>query len=199
MIAFLRGSLFAAGEDFIWLDVNQVGYEVCMHPHQLARLPQEKSQILVYIHTMISENEVKLYGFLHRDELELFKILINISGIGGKVALGIVASFPPDKFVQTVMNQDEKLLTTIPGIGKKMAGRLVFELKDKLGAQAVQFLPEAPGEAALNYEVLEALRALGYENSEIFPAMTQLKEAGEWAGTTEDILKKILRKMSKLK
>jgi Holliday junction DNA helicase RuvA len=198
MIAFLQGRLFAVGEESLWLDVNQVGYEVFMHPHQLARLPREQSEVFVYIHTMISENDVKLYGFLQREELELFRMLIGISGVGGKVALGIVATIPPGQFIQIVMSQDEKALTAVPGIGKKTAGRLVFELRDKLGAKAEQFIPSAPGETG-DQEVLAALTALGYERGEVYPVMRSLKEAGQWSGKTEDILKQVLRQMSRLK
>jgi Holliday junction DNA helicase RuvA len=197
VIAFLQGELTAAGDDYVWLNVGQVGYEVAMHPQQIARLPKLNSPVFVYIHTMISENDIKLYGFLAKEELLLFRRLIGVSGVGGKVALSIVATVPPDKFLQAVLSQDEKALLVIPGIGKKMASRLVFELKDKLGAG--DFVMPAASGAADDEEVFDALTALGYSRSEVYPVMLRLKEAGQWGERTEEVLKQVLKALSRLK
>ena len=197
MIAFLEGELTFIGDGFIWLAVNQVGYEVWMHPQQILRLPPLKSKTFLYIHTLISENDVKLYGFVQQEELQLFRVLLGVSGIGGKAALGIVAALAPDKFVHTILSQDERTLTTIPGIGKKMAGKLIFELKDKLVKTAGVYAPSSRSGAG--DEVLEALEALGYERGEVYPLMVKLQEAGEWSERTEDALTLMLKRLSKLK
>ena len=199
MIVFLEGEVTFVGEEFLWVNVNQVGYEVFMHPQQLLKLPSLSARVFLYIHTSISENDVKLYGFLQQEELRLFRMLLGVSGVGGKVALGIVATLSPDKFMHTILSQDERMLTTVPGIGKKMASKLIFELKDKLGKTALFFTPATDGQVSAGEEVLEALESLGYERGEVYPLMVELQKAGEWRSTTEDSLKLMLKHLSRLK
>ena len=133
MISFLRGTLVQARQDAIIIEVSGIGYEIGVHSRACSMLPPVGSPLVVYTYLQVLDNDLKLYGFLNQEELELFKLLLGVSGLGAKSSLNILAALKPDEFCQTVISADEKRLQGVPGIGKKTAQRLVFELKDKLG------------------------------------------------------------------
>jgi len=190
VIAFLRGKLFSILDEAVWLDVNGVGYEINVHQHTLQQMPPPGTEITVFTFMAVQESEAKLYGFLYKEELDLFKLLIGVSGIGSKVAQNIVAAMPPNQFYQAILSGDEKKLLIIPGIGKKMASRLIFELKDRLSKANIEITE--PGVASSNIgELLEALEALGYGRSEIYPVIISLQ--GSLTDRVEDNLKMVLK------
>ncbi len=191
MIAFIRGSLFETGEDSVIIEVQGIAYELIMHRRAIAHLPQRGAMVKVFTHFQVLENEFKLYGFLEREEQGLFKTLLGVSGMGAKGAMNILDFMEAEQFYRAIASQDEKLLTQVPGIGKKSAQRLFFELKDKI--KAVQFT--APGqrdEPGLN-DVMEALETLGYQRSEVFPLIMELKAQGNMSDRVEDNIKSVLR------
>ncbi|HWP95817.1 MAG TPA: Holliday junction branch migration protein RuvA [Syntrophomonadaceae bacterium] len=194
MIAFVRGSIFAVLADSLTIDVNGIGYQVYVHSRDLARCPQAGEP--VFLHTCLqgSDNEWKLYGFFLREEQELFLRLLDISGMGARSALNILGFMDPDSFYRAIASQDERQLIRIPGIGKKSAQRLIFELKDKVSEALLKQDRSTPGQDQSSLEVLfEALEALGYTRSEVLPLVLDLQERGEMGSGVEDNIKKVLK------
>ncbi|SHG98560.1 Holliday junction DNA helicase subunit RuvA [Thermosyntropha lipolytica DSM 11003] len=191
MVSFLRGRLAFCEEDAVVIDVGGVGYTVYVHKRSFREMPPPGDEIFIYTCMQVMENEFRLYGFLHREERELFKRLITVSGMGAKSALSILGAAEPAAFYQAVINGDEKFLTSLPGIGKKTAQRLIFELKEKLWSLGSVYAGEENGERAA--ELVEVLEALGYKRSEFYPLLHELKRKKELTGCLEEDLKKVLR------
>lgn len=195
MITFIRGILAQTKPDAIVIEVGGIGYEVGIHSRAGTMLPPMGTPIIVYTFLQVLDNDLKLFGFLNQEELDLFKMLLGVSGLGARSALNILAVLRPDEFFQTVVSSDEKRLMTVPGIGKKTAQRLVFELRDKVG-KGLGMVFAAAEEAAPMEELLEALEALGYQRAEVFPLVMNLKSQGELSGPVEDNIKKVLRRQA---
>ena len=193
MISFLRGILVQSNQEAVIIEVGGMGYEVQIHSRTLSLLPVPGSYLLVHTYLQVLDNDLKLFGFLNREELELFKMLLGVSGIGARGALNVLAVLDPSDFYQAVALADEKRLLAVPGIGKKTAQRLLFELKDKVGGKAGLILPIGEDRSNLE-EVLEALETLGYQRSEIFPVLMEMKSQGELGTKVEENIKKILRR-----
>jgi Holliday junction DNA helicase RuvA len=191
MIAYLRGVLFDINEDTIIIDVNGVGYEVFTHSRTFAALPPKGSDMFLHTFLQVLDNEFKLYGFLFKPELDLFKLLLGVSGIGARAALNILSAMNPEKFYYAIASGDEKSLTTIPGIGKKTAQRLCFELREKID-KPIQ-TGKQDGDNTIT-DVLEALEALGYSRTEVLPAVLELRDSGQLENNkVEQILKQVLK------
>lgn len=193
MIAFLRGKLFLILDEAIWLDVNGVGYEINIHQRILQQMPQPGTEMTIFTYMAVQENETRLYGFLYQEELNLFKLLIGVSGIGSKVAQNIVATMTPAQFCQAILSGDEKKLLIIPGIGKKTASRLVFELKDRLSKTNIEVADQRVSGPNIG-ELLEALEALGYGRSEVYPVIINVQ--GNLTEKVEDNLKIVLKTLA---
>lgn len=164
MISFLRGVLIESLADAAVIDVGGVGFLIHLHARAVEALPPKGREVLLYTKMMFSDNELRLYGFLSHEELELFNLLNSISGLGPRSALAIMGRFSPGQFFQVVASQDMNRLTTVPGVGKKSAERILFELKDKVrGLAALNHV-----EAVEVEELMEALEALGYTRSEVY-------------------------------
>ncbi len=194
MISFIKGKLFKQKQDSILIDVNGVGYEIIIPVRVFTRLPSQGAQIFVYTYLHVLENEFKLYGFLEEEDLELFRKLLLVSGIGAKGALNILGFMEPSDFYRAVASQDEKLLTKIPGIGKKSAQRLIFELKDKIEGENMLKSLKSAGDGL--DDLMEALEILGYNRSEVFPLVLEMQEKGQLSEKIEDNIKKVLQKMA---
>lgn len=193
MIACLRGILTVANPESIIIEVSGVGYEVQIHSRTHALLPAVGISLLVHTYLQVLDNDLKLFGFLNRQELDLFKILLGVSGIGARGALNILATLTPGDFFRAIASGDEKRLLAVPGIGKKSAQRLVFELKDKVGNQPGLGWASAD-DGAGQEEIMEALETLGYQRSEIFPLLMEMKNQGEFGERVEDNIKRVLRR-----
>lgn len=193
MISFLRGTLVQSGQETVIIDVGGLGYEVWLHSRALSLLPAPGTPLLVHTYLQVLDNDLKLIGFLNREELELFKVLLSVSGMGARGALNILAVLTPADFYQAVTIGDEKRLLTVPGIGKKTAQRLLFELKDKVEKQPGLALPTGEDRSNLE-EVMEALETLGYQRGEIFPVLMELKTEGKLGDRTEENVKQVLRR-----
>ncbi|NLN86518.1 MAG: Holliday junction branch migration protein RuvA [Syntrophomonadaceae bacterium] len=193
MIASLRGILAQARPDSIIVEVSGIGFDVGVHSRTSSILPPLGSPLVVYTYLQVLDNNLKLFGFLHQEELDLFKMLLGVSGLGAKSALNILAALKPEEFYQTVVSADERRLQGIPGIGKKTAQRLVFELKDKVGKGMGIVFPLA-AEAAPLEDLMEALEALGYQRGEVFPLVMKMQSQGELGTRVEDNLKQVLRR-----
>lgn len=176
MISFLRGILAEERQESIVMDVHGVGYECLLHTRALSRLPREGQEFIVHTYFQVLENEFKLYGFLEKEELALFKKLISISGIGARNALNIIGAMEPAAFYQAILSSDEKALTRIPGIGKKNAQRLIFELKSRLDQEGGAVPVASTGDDNVLQDTIEALEALGYTRSEVFADLMEIKK-----------------------
>ena len=198
MISYIRGELVALEEDRIIVDVGGVGYGIYMSGQAMGMLPRTGSQVKIHTYLNVKEDAMKLYGFLTRDDLEVFKLVIGVSGIGPKGGLGILSSLTPDELRFAVMAKDVKAISAAPGIGTKTAETLILELKDKVNIEDVlNHQTEGAGAPAeqetqgLLSDAVQALVALGYGNTEALRAAKQV-EIGE-STTVEDVLKGALK------
>jgi holliday junction DNA helicase RuvA len=175
MIAHLRGRLFSKQPGQAIVEASGVGYDVVISIPTFAALPAEGSEVSLHVHTQVREDVLALYGFLELREKRLFERLITVSGVGPKLAVTILSGLNPESTVTAIRGQDHATLTRIPGVGKKLAERLVVELKDKLEDMAVA--PAAVVSASpAGEDVLSALVNLGYQRPAAQKAITTAVE-----------------------
>ena len=135
MISYIRGELAALEKEKVIVDVGGVGYGIYMPGQAMALLPPTGSEVKIHTYLNVREDAMQLFGFLTRDDLEIFKLLIGVSGIGPKGGLSILSKLSPDDLRYAVLAGDVKAISAAPGIGKKTAEKLIIELKDKLDSQ----------------------------------------------------------------
>lgn len=180
MIGFVRGILAEKGNGYIIVDVSGIGYEIFVPANSGAYLSSEGSEVLVYTDMIVREDDVSLYGFTRKGELEAFKKLITVNGVGAKAGISILSAFTLEQLQEAIAFEDYKALTKANGIGKKIAERIVLELKDKFA------VPEGSGSLAFDEvfantvssgreEAVEALIALGYSRGEAAGALAHVK------------------------
>ena len=196
MIGYLRGRVSFLGNDSCFLDVGGVGYRVYVSTATRSKLVlDEERQLFTYL--SVREDAMQLYGFLSQEEYDLFELLLSVSGIGPKMALGILSAITASELAAAIQRENTAALTKLPGIGKKTAARMILELKDKLSAiaamsdteLAAELLPAGePGDETA--EAAEALLAFGYTQAEIQPV---LKKAKAKCKTVEEMIKFSLR------
>ncbi|HEX9092509.1 MAG TPA: Holliday junction branch migration protein RuvA [Coriobacteriia bacterium] len=188
MIAFLTGTVAAKAAAFALIEVGGVGFKLAMSTSSLAALPAEGDEVTVFTHLHVREDELSLFGFESEEERALFEQLITVSGVGPKVALAVLSSLRPAALKQALACEDVALLSSVPGIGKKTAQRLIIELKDKLD------LPDFAGGAAGPEPVAaaaarDALLSMGFSPGE---AAVALRDAPADA-SAEQLLRLALR------
>ena len=202
MIEYLRGKLAAVSEDRAVIDVNGVGYCVGISALTASLLPETGEEVKIYTYMSVKEDGVSLYGFPTTDDLDMFRLLISISGIGPKGALGILSTMTPDDLRFAILSGDSKAISRAPGVGKKSADRVILELKDKIDARdtvdrafsgADMHVPDSAKNSGARDEAVEAMTALGYSSTEAYRAVKEAAAAlGEGAGTDE-LLKAALK------
>jgi holliday junction DNA helicase RuvA len=172
MIASLKGTLEALSADYAVINVGGVGFQVYMPVSTLLTLGGLGEEVRVYTHMHVREDAILLFGFASEDDLKLFQMLINVSGFGPKLALGMLSALSVEQLVSAIAGGSEELLTSVPGIGKKLAGRLILELKDKMktGWAGARVVPVGEGDG----DVVSALLGLGYSASEASRAVASL-------------------------
>ena len=178
MIALLTGRIAYKSPDHIILDVNGVGYRVLIPFSTYYELPEEGGTSSLHIHTSVREDAIQLYGFRTRLEKTFFQLLISVTGVGPKLARDILSNIQPGPLAQALGQSDIHKLSTIPGIGKKTAERLILELKDKVGKLDLSSLPiserrEIPADDVME-DVVSALLNLGYKELQVRKAMAGL-------------------------
>jgi Holliday junction DNA helicase RuvA len=172
MIAHLRGKLISKQPGQAIVEASGVGYDVTISVPTFTALPSLGAEAALHIHTQVSEDQIALFGFLELEEKRLFERLITVGGVGPKLAIKMLSGLSPERTVQAIRGQDHAQLTRIPGVGKKLAERLVVELKDKLDDFAVvQVQSMARGPVA--EDVLSALVNLGYQRPAAEKAIEQ--------------------------
>ena len=161
MIGHLRGKLLAKYPQQAIVEAAGVGYDVVISVPTFSALPAEGTEVALFIHTHIREDTLALYGFLNREEKRVFERLITVSGVGPKLAVTIQSGLSTERLVSAIRGQDHATLSTIPGIGKRLAERLVVDLKDKLEDMAAG--PQSVTTGPSTEDVLSALVNLGYQ------------------------------------
>ncbi|MBQ2288575.1 MAG: Holliday junction branch migration protein RuvA [Lachnospiraceae bacterium] len=198
MIHFVRGKLEETGNDYVVLDNHGIGYLIYTPSSVLNELPNRGETVRMYTYMYVREDQMTLYGFLTRDDLQIFKLLISISGIGPKGALGILSTISPDQFRIAVISGDSKAISKAPGIGPKTAQKLIIELKDKLKLEDVFEEEDVPSTSdSLDHnaqkEAMMALVSLGYSESEAFGALKKIHATPDM--DSEALLKLALKQM----
>lgn len=197
MIGFLRGILAEKGDGYIIVDVNGVGFYVNVPSNTGAYLKAEGEEVTVHTTMIVREDDISLYGFSGRGELEAFRRLITVSGVGAKAGISILSAFTLDQLKQAIAFEDAKSLQKANGVGKKTAERIVLELKDKFTPDGTvdAAAPEAGMAAAPaggRAEAVSALIALGYSRGEAMSALAGIPEKDL---TTEEYIKKALKNL----
>ena len=187
MIAHLRGRLFAKQPGQAIVEAGGVGYDVTISVPTFTSLPAEGAEVSLYIYTHVREDALALFGFMERNEKRLFERLITVSGVGPKLAITILSGLNPERTVEAIRAQDHATLTRIPGVGKKLAERLVVELKEKLEDLAVAPAAQKRLAPAAD-DVLSALVNLGYQRPAAQKAIEAAIEKEKAAGEDFDAL-----------
>lgn len=201
MIARLSGTLFESSFSNCIIDVGGVGYEVFIPLSTFDKLPQPGNKVDLHIFTQVREDAITLFGFATVEEKKLFQQLINVSGIGGKIALNVLSTMPVASFCSAVVSGDIKSLSRINGVGKRTAERLVVELRDKLsalaGASVFAPTPEESSELAAASEAALALEQLGFKRDAIDKVLKKLlKELPPEEHTTDKLLRQGIIKLN---
>jgi holliday junction DNA helicase RuvA len=166
MIAKLTGKIEYLRDNYAVLDVSGVGYKVYLGVYTFGKAAALK-EASFFIHTYVREDTLALYGFLTLEELEMFELLLSISGIGPKAAMGILSIATPKTIKTAILNEDPSILTKVSGIGKKTAERVILELKNKVA----DISTGEKDEVAIDSDAIEALMTMGYSNSEARDAL----------------------------
>jgi Holliday junction DNA helicase RuvA len=193
VIAHLTGTLLEKHLQRLVVDVGGVGYDVHVPLSTFYAAGEPGARIGLRIHTHVREDALQLFGFLTALELTLFERLIGVSGIGPRVALGVLSGIEPGDLVRAIRAGDLARLTRIPGVGRKTAERLVVELKDRLPAEAASGEPGPPAAGAdVRADVLSALANLGYQRHAVERTVDRVLKAGA-ARDFESVLRDVLR------
>ena len=201
MIAYVKGILEEITENNAVVDVGGIGYNIKISAGTMNLLPGLHKEVKLYTYTCVREDSFSLYGFLTKDELEIFRLLISVSGVGPKGALGILSVMSAQDLRFAVLAADSRILAKAPGIGKKTAERLILELRDKVSMEEAleSVVPAGAGteiadvQGAARNEAVEALVALGYGSAEALHAVSKVSGVDE--NDTEAILKAALKLM----
>ena len=199
MIGFIRGSLAEKGDGYIIVDVNGVGYEIFVPANSRAYLSSEGSEVMVYTAMTVREDDVSLYGFMRKGELDAFRKLITASGVGAKAAVSVLSAFSLEQLQQAIVFEDVKTLTKANGIGKKTAERIVLELKDKFSTEegiSASDTEESSDRGQIlsdgRSEAVSALISLGYTRGEASGALASITDNDL---TAEEYIKRALKNL----
>lgn len=197
MIALLTGRVEGIEADRCVIDVNGVGYLVQASTRTLASLPPPPSVARVLVETQVREDAISLYGFADSAERDWFRLLLTVQGVGARVALGILSALSPQDLVGAIAAGDRASLTRAPGVGPKLAVRLLSELREKAGAMpAGHALPAQAAPRGLETDALSALANLGYRRAEAHPVVTAVMATlGEGAGI-DRVIRESLRELA---
>jgi len=201
MIAYIKGPLAYVQDHAAIIDANGVGYLIHVSTSTLSRLPSRGSEVQLFTYMQVSESGQSLHGFLTQEELRLFTLLISVSGIGPRVASGILSTLSPSQIIIAIVADDAAALSKAPGVGKKTAQRVLLELRDKIktdapweGGGMEETSSFSVGPRSEKQDAMDALLALGYGRAE---AMQVVLEVAEEGMTADAIIRNSLKKLAR--
>ena len=197
MYEYIKGKYIGINKDYVIIENNGIGYKIFTSGATMAEMPKVSEEVQLYLEQIVREDFIGLYGFKDREELEMFKLLISISGVGAKAALSLLSISRINNLKYAIIMEDDKHLCRAPGIGKKTAGRIILELKDKIKTDEISegvdiqqgFEDIAPSNSNAIGEALGALLALGYSEKEAENALKKVNRQE----SVENIIKECLR------
>lgn len=193
MFSYIKGKLVSKLVNYIIVEVGGIGFKIFMSTSSISKL-NENEEVKIHTYMQVKEDDISLYGFITSEELRMFELLISVSGIGAKSAITMLSSITPSSFALAIISNDIKSLTKIPGIGNKTAQRIVLELKDKLKTEESisndnEEIIFAIKDDNKSSEAVQALKVLGYTNSEIEKVLEKIDTNSM---TVEDIIRTAL-------
>lgn len=202
MISYIKGTLAEKLEDSAIVEAGGIGYRIFVPASVLSELPRLGENVKIYTYFSVREDSVSLYGFMSRQDMEMFRQLIGVNGVGPKSALGILSALKPDALRLAVISGDAKAISKAPGVGSKTAQRIILDLKDKIKAEDVvdsgyedfSAHAEVSGVGEVGKEAVDALTALGYSASEAAGVVRKVVITETM--TAEDVLKAALRHLA---
>lgn len=199
MYEYIKGKYIGINKDYIIVENNNIGYKIFTSGSTMSEMPEGGEEVMLYIEQIVREDFIGLYGFVTREELQMFKLLISISGVGAKAALSLLSISRVNNLKYAIIMGDEKHICRAPGIGKKTAGRIILELKEKLKKEDMIIerteendllsSEENNDYASVINEASEALMALGYSEKETETALKKVNKED----TVENIIKSCLK------
>ena len=196
MIAHISGTLAQKIPGEVVIDVGGIGYQVFIPLNVFYRLPEVGSLVSLQIHTHVREDALQLFGFQDAAEKQIFLLLLGVSGIGPKLAINVLSGIPAQELSRALKEGDQVRLVAIPGVGRKLAERMIVELRDKLATLAPAGMESARGDGGsqLLLDAVSALVNLGYKRAEAEKTVREVLKRGEHS--LEQVLKETLRRMS---
>jgi len=196
MIAFIKGKLADVQAGAVILDVGGIGYKLQVPLSLFHRLPASGDEVMLHTHLAVREDGFYLYGFKEQSERDFFLKLLNVSGVGPKVALAILTIFSPGELGGVIVSEDITSLTRVPGVGKKTAGRIILELKDKVTGLAIGQDTGQDG-GGREIDAVEALEALGYSAAEAHRAVKEASAKCDEKPPVAELVRNALRLLMK--
>ena len=201
MYEYIKGKYMGINKDYIIIENNNIGYKIFTSGATMAEMPGINDEVMLYLEQIVREDFIGLYGFKDREELEMFKLLLSISGVGAKAALSLLSISRINNLKYAIIMEDDKHLCRAPGIGKKTAGRIILELKDKIkkedimsGVDIQEGFEDLQPTVNTNTvgEALGALLALGYSEKEAETALKQVDKTASLEDNIKDCLKVLM-------
>lgn len=200
MYSYIKGELVEILDDVIVVEAGQIGYNIHIPASMIDNFTGTGQEVKIYTYLQVKEDDMQLYGFLTRDDLNIFKLLLGVNGIGPKGALAVLSVMTPDDLRFAVLGEDAKSIAKAPGIGNKTAQRVILELKDKISledafeAKTAHIAEEQSATSSVKNEAVQALTALGYSSSEALKAVSGVELTEDI--TVEEVLKEALKQMA---
>lgn len=200
MFDYIRGDVVEIGDDYIVVDNGGIGYLINTSKASTMDIGDDTKDRIIFTRLAVREDDMSLYGFTSKDEVDMFKLLQTVSKIGPRVALGILSTMNTLDIKISIVNEDIKSLTKAPGVGKKTAERMILELRDKVHIDKNTKVKSKihtdfdPSASSSRDEVTEALMSLGYSQNEVFTALSRVNSSDK---TTEVLIKETLKELSK--
>ena len=195
MIARLSGTMVLTGDRWVIIDVHGVGYQVQVTQPALQQLANTHEPVTLFTHMVVREDAITLYGFQHQSEIEMFRILIGVTGIGPQIAMNLLSRIGIEEFAIAILNEDEKTLTRISGIGPKSAKRLILELRDKMKKVGETIVRGETGKDSMAiHDAVSALVSLGFAEKESRDAVNAAAPA-PGSSSVQGLIKAALAKL----
>lgn len=201
MYEYIRGQFQGISKDYVVIELNNIGYKIFTSGNTMSNMPKVGDEVLLYLEQIVREDFIGLYGFTTREELEMFKLLLSINGVGAKAALSLLSISTVNNLKYAIMMGDEKHITRAPGIGNKTAQRIILELKDKLKpdeltseeGQLIEGINDNSDYSFNINETLSALMALGYTEKEAQKALEKVDKTLSIENMIKESLKLLMR------